>query len=341
MNLLKPAVCTLLMLSCQALQAAAKTDVVVLNNGDRITGEIKKLEAGLLEFKTDTMGTVQIEWRFVAEVNSEHNHVVETADGSRWLGKLQSTGQGGAISVSTMRGPVSVPPADAVAVWPVATTFLDKVDLSLAVGMDYSKATDITNINIATDFLHQSDRRLTEASLRTDITRQDDGTEQNRNEIRTSHQYLLERGRFRSYFAGTDSNDALGLDLRIYGGAGFGKYFRKTNRQWLTLSSGLLASEENLSSGSNVSSLELLGNVRYRYFSYATPERVFDTTFSVFPSLTEGGRWRTDLRSTFRLELVKDLFWSMEVYHTHDSEPPSEDAEKSDYGITSSLGYSF
>lgn len=41
--------------------ANEKTDIVILKNGDRVTGEIKNLEAGLLELKTDTMGTVYIQ----------------------------------------------------------------------------------------------------------------------------------------------------------------------------------------------------------------------------------------------------------------------------------------
>jgi hypothetical protein len=38
--------------------SADKTDIVVLKNGDRITGEVKSLQARLLEFHTDAMGTV-------------------------------------------------------------------------------------------------------------------------------------------------------------------------------------------------------------------------------------------------------------------------------------------
>lgn len=37
-----------------ALSKAEKTDLIILKNGDRITGEIKKLEAGLLKYKTAT-----------------------------------------------------------------------------------------------------------------------------------------------------------------------------------------------------------------------------------------------------------------------------------------------
>jgi len=57
--------------------------------------------------------------------------------------------------------------------------------------------------------------------------------------------------------------------------------------------------------------------------------------------LTDRGRLRADLRSTFKLELVENLFWSMELYATHDSEPLSTDVEKTDYGIITSVGWSY
>ena len=44
---------------------AQKTDKVVLKNGDHITGEVKKLELDILQFKTTTMSTAQIKWHHV------------------------------------------------------------------------------------------------------------------------------------------------------------------------------------------------------------------------------------------------------------------------------------
>ena len=49
---------------------AEKTDAVVLVNGDRITGDIKKLERGKLEFKTDDMGSVYIDWTKITKITS-------------------------------------------------------------------------------------------------------------------------------------------------------------------------------------------------------------------------------------------------------------------------------
>ena len=53
----------ILILFCLAPVArAAKTDVVVLINGNDVTGEIKSLEFGELRYSTDSMGTVSIDW---------------------------------------------------------------------------------------------------------------------------------------------------------------------------------------------------------------------------------------------------------------------------------------
>jgi hypothetical protein len=38
---------------------------------------------------------------------------------------------------------------------------------------------------------------------------------------------------------------------------------------------------------------------------------------------------------------VDDLYFELKLYGSYDSKPPSEDTEKSDYGVVTSLGYSF
>lgn len=320
---------------------AAKTDIVVLTNGDRITGEIKKLEAGILRYSTDTMGTVQIEWRFIQTIITDQQQIIETVDGERWLGKIQKPDEGENVQVVTVRGPVEISPRDVVSAWPVQATFWDKVDLSVSLGYDYAKSTGITNFSGAADFLYRTDRHLYDATLRTDITRQDEADDQNRQEFRFNYQRILTTDRFGAFLMGYESNDALGLDSRLFGGAAYGYYLKKTNRNWLNLAGGVIASQERAVGGDETQSLEGLLNARWRFFRFATPERVLDSSLSIFPGLTETGRWRADLRTTFKLELIVDLFWSLEFYGTYDSDPLDEDAEKSDYGITTGLGWSF
>lgn len=330
-----------LLLASVTSYANLKTDIVILKNGDRVTGEVKNLEAGILEVRTDTMGRVFIEWRFISELISDKTLSVESTDGSRRLGQLQKPEEGDHIVVNTDQGLVNLPPSEVVSVWPVAATFLDKVDLDMSLGFDYSKSTDITNFNLAVDFLHRTEERLTESSLRSDITRQRAGDDQNRQEIRIAQQFLRPEQKFRTWLVGMESNDALGVDLRLYGGGALGRYFVKTNNKVFYVSGGLLATQENPEDAGSETNLEAIATARYRFFRYATPERNFDTSLSVFPSITDFGRVRTNLRSTFKLEFIKDMFWSLEFYATHDNKPLTEDAAKTDYGIITALGWSY
>ena len=61
-------------------------------------------------------------------------------------------------------------------------------------------------------------------------------------------------------------------------------------------------------------------------------------------SRSEGARRRDPsiegkLRS--RYELVKDLFFEISLYGSYDSDPGAEANSNSDYGLVTSLGYSF
>lgn len=320
---------------------ADKTDIVVLTNGDRITGEVKSLEAGVLSFSTDAMGTVRIEWRYVQELVSDKRQAVETSDGRRLYGPLAKPEGTDHVVIQTASGPVSVPDEQVVTVWPIEATFWDKLDLDVSAGLDYTKSTDITNVNIGVDLAYRTDERVTEASLRSDITTQSGDEDEQRHVLSAGHQYLLANRRFRAYVAQAESNDSLGIDLRVYAGVGFGKYLVKTNNKQFSTTAGLVASRETPDEGDTESNLEALLAARYSFFRFADPERSWDTQLTVFPSLTDFGRVRADFRNTFKLELVEDLYWALEIYANYDSDPLSVDADTTDYGITSSVGWSY
>jgi hypothetical protein len=177
--------------------------------------------------------------------------------------------------------------------------------------------------------------------LRSNLIRQAGTDDLSRYQLDGSHEYLLPKRRFRNWFAGIESNDALGVDLRLSVGAGFGKYLIKSNSKWFTIQGGLAMTQENSEKSDSETSVEAVAKVRYRYFRFADPERSLDTSFSVFPSLTDGGRVRADFQTTFKLELIQDMFWAMEFYANYDNEPQSLDSEEFDYGIVTSVGWSY
>ena len=84
-----------------ASASAAKTDVVVLVNGNAVTGEVKSLEFGSLRYSTDSMGTVSIDWEDILSVSSEQDLQIELSDGTRYYGKLLPAGEPHHVRVVT------------------------------------------------------------------------------------------------------------------------------------------------------------------------------------------------------------------------------------------------
>src|SRR5271155_4018291 len=84
-------------LSCVFLLAAPlfareSTDVIIMKNGDHLTGEIKGLNAGVLYMSMKyILGTSSVEWSSVARLESKQLFLVKTEDGSVYTGTLNTT----------------------------------------------------------------------------------------------------------------------------------------------------------------------------------------------------------------------------------------------------------
>jgi hypothetical protein len=68
-----------------------KTDVVVMNNGDRLTCEIDGLSAGVLSIKLAyVQGAIGVDWGTVARLESNQLFRVQTEGGTVYTGKLST-----------------------------------------------------------------------------------------------------------------------------------------------------------------------------------------------------------------------------------------------------------
>ena len=61
---------------------------------------------------------------------------------------------------------------------------------------------------------------------------------------------------------------------------------------------------------------------------------------SLYPALHRLERQK-QLNSFWRQEIVVDFFFELSVYGTYDSQPPEGALQTSDYGLVTSIGYSF
>lgn len=326
---------------------ADKTDIVTLRNGDRVTCEIKNLERGRLKVSTDSMGTVYIEWEDVLQITSKEIYILEMEDGTRLQGSLAETDASARLLVEDPDGEAGAGQLVAMAkvVW-LDPLKLDAVrikrwDGSVSAGFDATKANSDTSLSASFDVRRRAEDFLLNFSGSVYARSQDEVEDTLRASFRTVYRGLLENRWYWAALGSVERNDELGIDLRTLGGAGYGRFLTQTGRSLWSVTGGLAVVNEQRAGGESAQTdLEAVLNTAYEFFTYDTPKTTLTTSLTVFPSLTNSGRVRADLDIALRRELITDLFIELSLYDSYDSKPP-EDGTQNDYGIVTSLGYTF
>lgn len=316
--------------------------MVILKNGDHITGEVKRLERGKLRFKTDSMGTVEIEWNDIAEVTSKDRFEVEDETGEKYYGALSPTEQADTVEVRGQEAVTDLPHPEVVRITPIKSTFWGRLDGSLNLGFSFTQANDSTQLNFDGDASYRTRNHLSKLSWSSITDDRNDGDSINRQDLTWTRTRYRRHRWFNVWLAQAQSNEELGLDLRLLAGGGAGRYFLQTNENLFQASLGLAASRENSADvASDQTSLEALLSAQFQKFIFDDPETDITTTLTLFPSLTESGRVRAELNVRLKREVVEDFFWNLSLLHSFDNQPTVEGAEKNDIAVTTSLGWSF
>jgi hypothetical protein len=327
-----------------AAHSAPKTDIVVFNNGDRLTGEIKGLEKNQLELSTSTAGTVNIEWDKVASIETKQYLEVETTSGLRYFGRSPQGEQAGSMRVIVEGEPDGqvLLMSDVVRIQPIDQgSLLKRLDGYVTAGFNYTKADNETQFNFSGGISSRNEKREWSLDGATTVNAQSDESTTSMYDVTLGNKRFMPERWFVQTFATAQGNQELGLNSRALAGAGLGRYLvQSMNAEWAAFA-GLAAARENFENEPTRNSLEALVGTQYSYFRYDTPKRSIDAGFAVFPSLTESGRVRAEADVTSRVEIVEDLFFDLTFYGSYDSEADPSAPSNSDYGVVTSLGYSF
>ena len=335
------AVCLLLLGAGNSLDAQGKTDVVTLGNGDRITGEVKRLDRGRLEFSTDDAGTLYLEWdKLVGVVAARYVEVV-TTDGRRFLGQLGPAGPR-MIAVTSPAGSESLEMAKVTVVRPIGASFWSQLDGSIDAGFNYTRSSGVAQLNLNAETVYDRPAFRGRVDLSVTQTQKDDGTgRDDRGSLEVSYLryrwqewFVIGAGRF-------ETNESLGLELRSQVGVAVGPRLVNSNRAQLALGAGLVVNDERGVDVEPTQNLEGLLVFSTSYYTYDRPKTNVDFNFQYYPSLSNAGRHRFQLDAGVKRELLKDLFVSLSLYNTFDSRPPNPAADTNDIGIVASVGWSY
>ncbi len=333
---------------------AAKTDIVVLINGDAVTGEIKSLDFGALRYGTDSMGTVTIEWEEIVSLKSNQSLQVELASGTRYFGGLFATGTDGVVGIGRGENIQEIDMSQIVRITPIETDekIWQRFEGSVKFGFNSDKASQVTVGNLSANVRYRARTYLLGLDLITSITDQP-GAETTQNQsLKLNYQRFRDNRWFTDWFTSTERNDEQGVDRRVSVGGGLGKYLVQSNKNQLSLLVGLVATRTTLTgiapelsiegsepADTDSTDAEAKFSVTYLHRSLE-PSSDMTFTTDIFPRLEDFSSFRSNSNLTLRREIIDDLFFDLSFYYTYLSNPP-EGAEKDDYGVVTSIGYSF
>jgi len=121
-----------------------------------------------------------------------------------------------------------------------------------------------------------------------------------------------------------------------------GRKVLQTNRSNVALTAGAAFSREKYQDQADYdTNAELVAAIGVETFRFDHPELDLSAGFVVLPNLLTKGRYRLQANGKARIEIFRDLYWSLTVYESFDSDPPSESSRRNDFGITTSIGPSF
>lgn len=316
----------------------------MLLNGDRYTGEVKGMERGQLEFKTDAAGTIFIEWDKIASLRTDQYVQVELENGLRLSGVAPSPG--GNRTLLLVAGEAELPQeaafATIVRLDPIERgQILERLDGYVTAGYNYTKSNDLQQLTFSGGLSGRTELRRWALDGSSTVTSQEGDDDSSRHSIDGWWRRFLQERWFVQGFGGFERNDELALDLRTLVGGAYGRYLLQTQKQEWAAYAGLAYTREDFQGEDQQDSAELVLGTQYSFFRYDSPEASIDAMLNVYPSLTENGRVRSEGKLRSRYEIVNDLFFEVSLYGSFDSDPGEQAESNSDYGLTTSLGYSF
>jgi hypothetical protein len=314
-----------------------KVDRVAKSNGDVVICEILGLLRGVLKVKTDGMGTISIEWNKIVSVASPARFEVELTSGAVFFGTLSAPSPG-RLSVNGSALEFDLPRV--VRMTPIDQSFWSQLDGSVDLGYSFTQADQRSQWSFNSTVERTTRKWTSRFNANSVLTFENTGTRQSRNSISIAEQRQLRNRWFVAAFGQADQNEQLGLDSRYLGGGGLGRTVVQTNRVLFSPYLGLTYTQERYAGEptSNFSEVTLGGRLDWFTFGdYQTDVVVAEQTFF---DVSDFSRVRVELNTTFKQEVAKDLYVSMNLLESFNAAPPNN-KKKNDMTLSMSLGWSF
>jgi hypothetical protein len=331
------------------LFARDKTDVIVMNNGDRLTGEIKGLDAGVLYVSLDYMlSTSSVQWAMVSHIESNQMFIVKSEDGSVYSGTLLSAERvaGRPIHIEVLEAPkepVLIEKSQVVQMTQTSNEFWRRFNGSFSSGLIYSKGNQSTQYQLSSLIEYPRELWAARAGVSSTLSSNTGSTVSTRNSVSLGGFRL---SRWNNWFYSGIGNflQSSSQDIRLQSniGMGIGRYLKNTNRATIWVLGGLAWQNTKYSqpvqsqTPQNVAAA--MSSAHVQLFKFKKTNLTIDAF--AFPALSQPGRVYFNTDAAYYVKLFGSVDWNISFYGNWDNQPPSH-LSGSDYGTSSGITYTF
>ncbi|MCM3869537.1 MAG: DUF481 domain-containing protein [Pyrinomonadaceae bacterium] len=327
-------------------QAKHLDDVVVLKNGDRLTGEIKGLQRGELKFKASYMAeAVRLDWARVARLESKSTFLVYLTDGTLFTDSVQllpaNTAEIDNFAIGVDQKAVRVKQMDVLRITPVEARFWQQLEGSIDLGLGFTSGNDQYQADLSATATYRKGSHSVTGSVDGSYSGQTEGESSARREFAFDYRKQLSPKWYTGGIFSLLRSDQQSLDRRTTVGGILGRNIKQTERTRFSIFGGLATTREKYSASvgtPRATNVDAITGLDFATFRFTTTD--ITSRFSLFPSLTTPGRMRMQFTSDMRIKIAADLYWGFHVYENFDSKPPVS-ADKNDLGISASVGWKF
>lgn len=322
-----------------------RTDVIVMKNGDRFTGEIKGLQHGELSFKAAYMvESVRLDWSRVERVESDNLFIVALVDGRRYAGRIEDIAgrPGEDLQIIADNENVNVSQSQVIEIKQREASFLKQLQGSINYGFTFTGDNNQITSSLAATAGYNGPMNSVQLTSSSQLTSQSQGPNTNRINFTGEFFRKLTQNWFYSWFFDALKSDQQELNLRTTYGAGLGRRLVQTDRTSIQLLGGFVYTHENYfpQTGEQPIRNNVESNIGFRASTFRFRTLDLSTQAFVYPSLTDAGRVRLSTQSNAQIEFIRDFFWDFNLYENFDSRPPIN-APRNDVGVTTGLGWKF
>ncbi len=318
-------------------------DTIIMNNGMILSGELKNLKSGRVEFDIDNISIVKVKFDRIKMIKAQsHAFRIETSDRKIYYGNIRRGDKPGTIKIESIDTTVIIPLNSVASMTSFNNKTYRTISGYVSSGFNYARSSNSGRFNLDGAVKLQSRRTYSELISSMFISQTDSNWVRDRESLALSTYYVLNPWISIGGNLKYQRNYELGLARRFQEGIGLMVNLLKHNNFQMRVVSGLVINQEKSTEGVEFpTQVEIPLNYYLEFFKFSDPNISITTSQTAYFSITDAGRVRWDGDTRISWEIIDDLALSLQFYHNYDNRPPSGNSRTWDYGTVIGLKYEF